>query len=578
MEAQRRFVPKHPKSLEGGYLHRPFREQTQSPVLPVLHLGARLGGDGGGQLIPPLDLDEDSVRVPSPVLHISSNAKGVDGIRQRLHFDSPSVARPAVVANADGEHHRDTPAPTEREVDHDRPGAQANVEGPLPSRRVSFIREFALREGISAETLQAIWGAGKNGYIASYDAHFVRFEECHRQVTAGSGRFSPRSINAGTLVGFLKSQEDEGKSAPFLKEASTSVSMACFEATDGAVHLGRQHSVVQFLKSVRQRAPVGPKKKAATEYEDVTKLFEEAWRFGPNEASCLGHLKEKLLLLLVVDLAARPSDLMCIYRIMSGRHAQIKFEGDDMLLRYFWPKEVMPGSSRSNATNTCFSTWVRVSGTKPHTINTVAVMKAFLRRSTDSEEFGLHDMPQLEGSFQPLFYAKRVKGKLQKASVDHCSNVIQAGIDRCDMGSMKTCHVRGASASKIVQLVPEALPLALGLGRWTTKTMFVQHYQAPVKGTWKPAPKKLQSNAQQILRWGFEPTPPPLVSVAEYERRPDCWVGVYIKNVGKVGMFEDGSYTVQNVEAYKSQLPLGFHEADIYGSGGCKQMNPPVGF
>ena len=115
------------------------------------------------------------------------------------------------MANADGEHHRDTPTPTEREVDHDRPGAQANVEGPVPSRRISFIREFALREGISAEALDAIWGAGKHGYIASYDPHFVRFESYHRQIAAGTERFSPRSITAGSLVGFLKSQEDEGE-------------------------------------------------------------------------------------------------------------------------------------------------------------------------------------------------------------------------------------------------------------------------------------------------------------------------------------------------------------------------------
>ena len=222
-----------------------------------------------------------------------------------------------------------------------------------------------------------------------------------------------------------------------------------------------------------------------------------------------------------------------------------------MLLRYFWPKEVMPGSSRSNATNTYFSTWVRVSGTEPNTINTVAVMKEFLRRSTDSERFGLHAIPQLEGSFQPLVYARKVKGKFQKASVDHCSNVIQSGIDRCEMGTMKTCHIRGAATSKIVQLVPAALPLALKLGRWTTKTMFVQHYQAPVKGTWEPVPTQLQANAQQILRWGFKPTPPPLVSVEEYERQPDCWVGVYISGLGKVRMFDDGSYTVQNIESYK---------------------------
>jgi hypothetical protein len=265
-----------------------------------------------------------------------------------------------------------------------------------------------------------------------------------------------------------------------------------------------------------------------------------------DEALCLGHLKEKLMLLLMVDLAARPSDLMCIYRIMSGRHSQIKFEGSDMLLRYFWPKEVMPGSSRKNATNTYFSTWVRVSGTTPHPINTVEVMKAFIRRSTDPEEFELHHIPQLDGSFQPLFYARRLRGKLQKASVDHCSNVVQRGIDRCEMGTMKTCHIRGASTSKIVQLAPNALPLALELGRWTTKAMFVQHYQAPVKGTWDPLPETLQSNAQQVLRWGFKPRPPPLVTVQEYQRWPRDWVGKSIKDVGKVVKFDDGTYSLQD--------------------------------
>ena len=215
------------------------------------------------------------------------------------------------------------------------------------------------------------------------------------------------------------------------------MSMACYEATDGTVHLGRKNSVIKCLKSVRQGAPVGPKKAAAMEHEDVAILYKEAWRFGPDEALCLGHLKEKLILLLTIDLAARPSDLMCMFRIMSGRHAQFKYTGDDLLLRYFWPKEVEPGSSRKNATNKYFSKWVLLYGTKPHTINTVAVMKAFIRRSTDSEEFADHYIEELEGSFQPLIYGRRVRGKLQKASVDHCSNVVQAGIDRCKMGTEK---------------------------------------------------------------------------------------------------------------------------------------------
>jgi hypothetical protein len=343
-------------------------------------------------------------------------------------------------------------------------------------------------------------------------------------------------------VGFLQAQHKEGRSFPSLKEASASISVACMEATDGGVHLGRKHSVKQFLKSVRQQAPVGPKKAAAPEYEDLARLYEEVWRFGPNSALCLGHLKEKLLLLLIMDLAARPSDLMCIYRILSGRHSQIRFEGKDMSLRYFWPKEVMPGSSRRNATNTYFSTWVKVSATKPETLNTVAVMKEFLQQSSDPSLFKKVHIHQLEGEFQPLLYARFLHGKFLKASVDHCSNVVQAGIDRCEMGAMKTCHVRGASTSKIVQLVPEALPLAMGLGRWTEKTMFVQHYQAPVKGTWKPVPKSARTNAQQILRWGFKPTPPPHVTAHDYEQGPAFWVGKKIGTTGKIVQYDDGDY------------------------------------
>ena len=285
---------------------------------------------------------------------------------------------------------------------------------------------------------------------------------------------------------------------------------------------------------------MGPKKKKAQQYHDVAVMVQEAWQYGPNAALGLGLLKEKLIILLMVDCAARPSDLGCIYRILEGRHALIRFEGKDMRLRYFWPKEVVPGSSRQNSTSTYFSKWVLVRGTTPPETNTVEVMRDFLARSSDDSLFALTYIEQLQDSYQPLIYARFSEGMFQKSSVDHISNVMQSALDRCEMGQMMSCHMRGASTSKIVQLVPEALQLALDLGRWTKDDMFRNHYQAPVKGAWPPVPPDIRDNAQQILRWGFTPKPPDRVSVEEFTRDPTTWVAQCLPVLGTLRPIERG--------------------------------------
>ncbi len=71
--------------------------------------------------------------------------------------------------------------------------------------------------------------------------------------------------------------------------------------------------MIAFLKSVRIHQPVGPRRKRIPDgYVDVARLFEEAWSFGPNDNR---HLQDKLVLLLMVDMAARPSDLKQLYRV-----------------------------------------------------------------------------------------------------------------------------------------------------------------------------------------------------------------------------------------------------------------------
>jgi hypothetical protein len=259
------------------------------------------------------------------------------------------------------------------------------VDGDLTSLdRRNFIRKFAGQRGVGLAALEAIWRSNKHGYNVAYDAPLERFQNFFREVKPDC-IFSPDTILPGDLVAFLQREHDAGATFASLKDASTSVSMACREATDGGIVLGDKDSVKRFLKSVRIHEPVGRRKQIVPAYHDVAALFQEVWNFGPNECLCEGNLKEKLIILLMVDSAARPSDIHRRFRTMEGRNSQIRFEGSDMFIRYFWSKEVDPGSSRSNSTNIYFSKWVKIYGTVPKCTDTVETMKAFLRRTSDPE-------------------------------------------------------------------------------------------------------------------------------------------------------------------------------------------------
>jgi hypothetical protein len=89
------------------------------------------------------------------------------------------------------------------------------------------------------------------------------------------------------------------------------------------IALGDKDSVTRFLKSIRIRELVRRRKQIVPDYYDVAALFQEAWDFGPNDCHCEGNLKEKLIILLIVDSAARPSDIH-IHRLFVSYHARAK--------------------------------------------------------------------------------------------------------------------------------------------------------------------------------------------------------------------------------------------------------------
>ncbi len=179
---------------------------------------------------------------------------------------------------------------------------------------------FGAEKGLTAPVLEAIWQARKHEYHKPYDAPFARFKIFFDE-SRPLCPFRPDTIQPGDVIGFLRRMHEEDSNHGNIKDASASISTAISQATDGAINIGKTESVIAYLKSVRIHQPVGPRRKRIPDgYGDIARLYEEAWRFGPNDALCNRHLQDKLvLLLLILDTAARPSDLHALYRVTEIR-------------------------------------------------------------------------------------------------------------------------------------------------------------------------------------------------------------------------------------------------------------------
>ena len=350
------------------------------------------------------------------------------------------------------------------------------------------------------------------------------------------------------LTSYLLELATAGIRTASLADVRTSISMACVEASDKRFQPGTSFTVSRFFEDRRRNQPV--RRRGTGDYMDPARLLQEVWLYGPSDAMTLGHKKERLAVLLHVDAGVRPSDLTRLFRVFSGWQRQIEFFSGGVRLRFFYTKEVVPGSARSNSTGYWFSKWVTISATTPTAISTPECLRDFLD-GTSGADFAVQHVPQLDATVQPLFYGQRRQHKFQPASVDHVSNMVKRTMDSAGMVGMHTKSLRGASPSKVVQLFPDMLEEALQLGRWTSELTFRNHYQAPVKLLSRAAPPEtLRSNVQQLLRWGFRPRPPRHVSATDYMRGPTFWVGQTFPRLGLVESFNEGVYVVKqrNVE------------------------------
>ncbi len=205
-----------------------------------------------------------------------------------------------------------------------------------------FIKKFGAEKGLTVPVLETIWQARKHGYHKPFDVPFAKFRAFFDEYRPLCP-FRPDTMQPGDVIGFLRHMHEEGSNHGSIKDASASISTAISQVTDGAINIGKKESVIAYLKSVRIHQPVGPRHRRIPDgYGDIARLYEEAWSFGPNDALCNRHLQDKLVLLLMLDTAARPSDLLvhALYRVTEGSQRQILFNGKYMQIRYFYSKEV----------------------------------------------------------------------------------------------------------------------------------------------------------------------------------------------------------------------------------------------
>ncbi len=139
----------------------------------------------------------------------------------------------------------------------------------------------------------------------------------------------------------------------------------------------------------------------------------------------------------------------------------------------------------------------RIKGTVLASTDTVSCLREFMQRSSDPEQYAPEYIPQIAASVQPLIFAKTKNGLRCRCSVDHISNIVKKAISAASIPTMKPRHLQGASTSKIVALSPEAMAVAMGLGRWTTLTLHSSEARNEKNFEWEQQ-RRTSSNSRSL--------------------------------------------------------------------------------
>ena len=305
-----------------------------------------------------------------------------------------------------------------------------------------------------------------------YDRMFKRYQSW----CTASGRHC-YDISDIDVADFCVSLLEEGK-------ISTTVTgyISMLNMTRDALCGGRDEyplTASSFIKGLKQgaakRAP--PKQKGTTWYHMSTDFWLKLSKLGDPKTVTIGTLRDRLILLLMIDGMARASDISCLARDAKW-FEEAKTGRKYVLLTYWNTKEMRnkPGSSdiihyeyvadRNICTYTHVAEWLR------RTTSWVKEMN-----STDIKHNATGKLETY--AFYPLICSLEVnnENRITTLSAQRIAKQAMAmlAIGGVDTSRFKAHSIRGAAASKLLNLGMSDGKICVR-ARWKNRNTFYKHY------------------------------------------------------------------------------------------------------
>jgi hypothetical protein len=230
-------------------------------------------------------------------------------------------------------------------------------------------------------------------------------------------------------------------------------------------------STNQIIQGIRKgvektrSASASMKKKKQLNYYSLYKLFQYLETMTDNDATApINIVRDKLIVLMLIDCMARASDLASITResiIINENKLHFKF--------YFPKEEKSPGEVQSSIGSYSMNT----------KICSVTVMKHYLKRTSEMkiEKVDIISNDQLEKR-TPLFIwqYKEDQKFYKKLNSERISKIGMEALHAIGAVEWKGHSIRGAASSKVVNLLPSLRPLVCIRARWANETTFIKSY------------------------------------------------------------------------------------------------------
>lgn len=216
--------------------------------------------------------------------------------RGNINPDHPRVADSNVVANADRARHRSPPA---------LPGQLHPRK--LGDSRVAFIRQHARNNRLSQGAFQLLTGDA-NTTTATYDAawrRFSRFAE-ENKVPISDDYFIADMEDA--IIEFLHWCHQKGYAQETTNSTVTTLTQAI-----AATHDTDLNQSYRLALAKRHYAQLHPRQGKYAEIYDIDMIFTLLQTREPNRTLPIAKLREKVVILLKIDLMARSHDLTRIF-------------------------------------------------------------------------------------------------------------------------------------------------------------------------------------------------------------------------------------------------------------------------